>query len=123
MVLDASALLALLQDEPGGNAVEKYLSEACMSSVNFSEVIAILNKNGIHENTAKELITDIIDEIIPFDSEQAFYTAVLRQESKKWGLSFGDRACLVLAQQKKTTVITDKIWKNLRIQNVNIEII
>ena len=124
IVLDASALLAFLQNETGGNNVEKYLANACMSSVNFSEVITILNQNGIHENIAKELITDVISEIIPFDSEQAFYTAILRQESKKFGLSFGDRACLVLAQQKKATVLTaDKIWKNLHLENVRIEII
>lgn len=124
VVLDASALLAFLQNETGGNNVEKYLSNACMSSVNFSEVITILNQNGIHENIAKEVITDIIHEIVPFDSEQAFFTAVLRQESKKFGLSFGDRACLVLAQQKKATVLTaDKVWKNLRLDNVHIEVI
>jgi len=38
-VLDASALLAFLQDEPGAVAVEQALSGSLLSSVNWSEVV------------------------------------------------------------------------------------
>ena len=39
VVLDASALLAYLQDEPGDQAVEAVLAESVMSSGNWAEVV------------------------------------------------------------------------------------
>lgn len=124
IVLDASAFLALLQQEKGGEQIEKHLPNAIMSSVNFSEVIAVLVQNGIAEEEAKTLPVDIVKEIVPFDMHQAYLTALLRKDTKKWGLSFGDRACLSLAQLRKTTVLTaDKIWGKLHLDHIQIEVI
>ena len=39
-VLDASALLALLKDEPGAAEVAEVIAEASMSSVNYAEVVS-----------------------------------------------------------------------------------
>ncbi len=56
-----------------------------------------------------------------FDAAQALETACLRQKTKVFGLSLGDRACLALAQRNQFAVITaDKIWKEI---NLPIEII
>lgn len=124
IVLDASALLALLQKENGFEQVEKRLPHAMMSSVNLSEVIAVLIHVGISEEKAYTLTTEIINEIIPFDSEQAYLAAYLRKLTKTHGLSLGDRACLALAQLQKTTVLTaDKIWSKLQLNDIRIEVI
>lgn len=39
VVLDASALLGFLQDDPGGDQVEAVLSESVIFSVNWTEVM------------------------------------------------------------------------------------
>lgn len=124
VVLDASALIALFKKEKGAEVIEKYLPRAIMSAVNFSEVISVLANAGIDEEEAKILTTDVLKEIIPLDIEQAYLVAKLRPITKKYGLSLGDRSCLALAQIKKTTVITaDKIWNNLQLNGINIEVI
>jgi PIN domain nuclease of toxin-antitoxin system len=124
IVFDASTLLALLQEEKGCECIEKHLSHAIMSSVNFSEVISVLINAGINEKDALSHTTALIKEIVPFDSEQAYQAARLRTNTKKYGLSFGDRACIALGQLHKSTVLTaDKIWSNLHLQDVKIEII
>jgi len=124
MIFDASALLALLQEEKGCEHIEKHLSHAIMSSVNFSEVISVLINAGITEKDALTHITALVKEIIPFDSEQAYQAARLRAGTKKYGLSLGDRACIALGQLYKVTILTaDKIWSNLSLQDVKIEVI
>ncbi len=124
VVLDTSALLALLQQEKGSDQVAQHLPNAMMSSVNFSEVIAVLISTGIPEKEAKALITDIVKHIVPFDTEQAYLAATLRATTKHCGLSLGDRACLALAQLYKITALTaDKIWSKLPLQHIKITVI
>jgi ribonuclease VapC len=114
VVFDASALLALLNKESGYMVAEKYLSQAMMSTINLAEVLTVLIGIGISHSDAVTMTTDLIDDIVPFDAEQAFETACLREKTKAFGLSLGDRACLALAQRKHLTVITaDKIWKEI----------
>ena len=114
-VFDASALLVLLNKEPGYEVIEKYLPDAIMSAVNFAEVITVLVSIGVPHTEAVNLSSELINEIIPFDTTQAAISAELRQITKPFGLSLGDRACLALAQQKKLPVITsDKIWGKLK---------
>jgi ribonuclease VapC len=115
IVFDASALLALLHTEPGHEVIEKHLPNAIMSAVNFAEVMTVLVSLGVPHAEAVNLSSELITEIIPFDTTQAAISAELRQMTKPFGLSLGDRACLALAQQKQLPVITsDKIWGNLK---------
>lgn len=124
VVLDASALLTLLQEEPGFEQIEKMLPHAIMSTVNLSEVIAVLISIGISAEEAQNIAFEFIDEIIPFDSNQASLAAFLRSETKPYGLSFGDRACLALAQMQQIEVITaDKIWGKLKIKDLKVHVI
>lgn len=123
-VLDASALLALLNEEPGYQKVETVLSSAVMSSVNIAETIAVLTEIGISQGEAEQLTLGIIEHIIPFNTEQACIAASLRKYTKPYGLSLGDRACLSLAQMRKLPVITaDKIWQKIHIADVKIHLI
>jgi ribonuclease VapC len=97
VVLDASALLALINQEPGFEKVAAAISTACMSSVNVAEVVSKLMDKGFSEVEIREIFEALKVLIIPFDEEQGFIAGLLRAETKSLGLSLGDRACLSLA--------------------------
>ena len=112
-VMDASALLALMQDERGGDVVNGLIveHECVASSVNIVEVGTRLVDKGLAPvhlaRTLKELDVQTID----FDLEQALLSASLRVTTRQAGLSLGDRACLALAQLMKGTAVTaDSAW-------------
>lgn len=114
IILDASALLALIQNENGSEIVEKHLSNAVMSTVNISEVATLLVKLGLPADEIGTMISSLVRRIVPFDLGQAYIAADLIQETKTLGLSFADRACLSLAKQLELPVITaDKAWGRL----------
>lgn len=120
VVLDASALLALLKQEPGYELVAKHLPEAIMSAINVSETVAILHDTGIAQTECEKIIDELISEIIPFDKEQAYSAASLKKQTKSLGLSLGDRACLALGKFKNLPILSaDKIWAKL---NLDLEI-
>jgi ribonuclease VapC len=120
-VLDASALLALINEEKGFEKVAEFLPKSIMSAVNFSECISVLASIGIPEQDIKYTLKELLGTIIDFDREQAYMTAFLREHTKKFGLSLGDRACIALAKLKQIPVVTaDKIWSQI---NCGVEVI
>jgi len=124
VILDASAVLALLNQEAGYEKIEEVLSRAVISTVNFAEVLTVLTNIGIPIEEAEEAATDMLKEIIPFDQRQAAISASFRKITKPYGLSFGDRACLALAKVQGSNVFTaDKIWGKLHIPGIKIHII
>ena len=113
-VLDASALLALLNNETGVDVVREILPDAIISAVNFSEVIAWLTRLQIPEDEVSDILDVLGLTIIPFDTELAYKTGQMAEMTKSLGLSLGDRACLALAIKLKATAVTaDKVWGNL----------
>ena len=117
-VLDASALLAFINQENGSKIAEGYLPDAIMSSVNIAEVVAVLSLVDIPEDIIIGIINDLSIEIINFDQEQAIQTGFLRKKTKAAGFSLGDRACINLAFVRNLTVVTaDKIWDTLGLIN------
>ena len=115
-VMDASALLALINAEPGHEKVAQYLPEACMSTVNVSEIASILHQISMPNSEIPVLLNGLIPKNIPFDAAQAYQTAQLRASTKRQGLSLGDRACLALGSLYNIPVITaDKAWEQLDI--------
>lgn len=120
IVIDTSAVIALINKEEGFEVVEKHLGNAIISSVNFSEVITVVNRELFKtENERAEglkLIKNTLSHIVEFDIEQAITAALLDSITKKHGLSLGDRACLALAKNQKLPVLTaDKAWKEIEI--------
>jgi len=99
VVLDASALLALIQNERGADIVKPLLKEAIMSSINVAEVMIALLRVDISIKESSASISDIIQEIVPFDFEQAQRVAELQPFVRHKGLSLGDRACIALGQK------------------------
>jgi ribonuclease VapC len=62
-------------------------------------------------------------EIIPFDQEAAYKAGSLIAETKKLGLSLGDRACLALGEIAQLTVVTaEQSWSKVKL-SVAVEII
>ena len=117
IVLDASALLALLNQEAGAqHLTPELLRDATISTVNLAEVHTKLVREGGDPDEAWELALAPICEVEPFSSEQAKTAGGLAKETRPLGLSLGDRACLALAILLKAPVYTtDKRWKNLKL--------
>jgi len=112
VVLDTTAILALLAMEEGHEVIAENLENAVVSSVTLSEVITILVRRGLkHEDVAQSL-KDTFPQVEAFNAEQAVIAASFVEGE----LSFGDRACLALAKQQKLPVLTaDKVWKELNL--------
>ena len=119
-VLDASAVIAELFEEPGADAVHDALeSGAIMSAVNVAEVAAKLNADG-WEDADVPLVFEGID-IVPFDTRQALLSGRYRQATRHLGLGLGDRACLAVAHAAQAPALTaDRVWGSLRIEGVKV---
>ena len=114
VVLDSSALLALLWTEAGSEGVAAVLDGAMMSAVNMAEVCSKLVDRGIRGGAVRSLLSDLPVRIVSFDEKQAFKTGELRPATRELGLSIGDRACLGLGMIERTTVVTaDRAWSGL----------
>ena len=115
-VLDSSALLAWFRAEPGGEEVRKVIGRAAISSVNLAEVVTKLIEFGHDRDEAVEVVRDFPCEVIAFDTEMALLTGALRAETKRHGLSLGDRACLALAMRERCPALTtDRAWAQLEV--------
>ena len=115
-VLDASAILALLNQEEGAEVVFQHLAGGIISTVNLAEVVTRLSILGMPEGEVREALTMLGLETIPFDEEQAFRAGLLSASTRTLGLSLGDRACLALAITNHAAALTaDRAWKDLDI--------
>jgi PIN domain nuclease of toxin-antitoxin system len=114
VVLDASALLAYLQDEPGQEKVEAVLANAVMSSVNWAEVMQKSVAAGVDVEGMQQDVSALGLTILPFTADDADHTGRLWQQTRQYGLSLGDRACLTLGQLLQAPVLTtDRVWARL----------
>lgn len=116
VVIDASALLALLNDEPGADVVTEALPDGIISAVNLSEVIAKLVSAGVPEEAIHHVLQPIGLVVVPFDEEQAYQAGLLHSFTQEKGISLGDRACLSLAIIRSAVALTaDRLWADLSI--------
>ena len=126
IVLDASALLAILHEEPGAEIFARQfdlLENATMSTVNIAEVYGKLVGIGIAAGDAWDAVIAPVPEIAPFDTEQAKIVGEIVPQTRSLGLSLGDRACLALGMVLKAPIYTaDRAWKKLRL-GVSIHVI
>ena len=122
-VLDASAVLALLNQEPGKERVEALLADSVISAINYCEVLGKLIDAGLSEEDAQESIDLLGIECLDFDLELARLAAALRPTTKKLGLSLGDRSCLALGIARHSIIVTaERAWGRLKI-GMNIDLI
>jgi len=117
VVLDASAILAVIGGEPGAEKLTPdLLARAVGSAVNLSEVQAKLVSRGWPFEQAWEDATSPVRQVLAFDEAQARVAGDLATQTRYLGLSLGDRACLALGIALKVPVYTaEKAWKKLNV--------
>jgi len=120
-ILDASAVLAYLQNEKGKEKVEAILETSAIGRVNVTEVLTKLIEKGMSFENAKEIFDNLDLQIIEFDENQSLKAAELRLLNNHLGLSLGDRCCLALAILGNLPAVTaDKNWAGLNVCKIEV---
>lgn len=111
VILDASALLAMLKEETGGEKVEKIIDNSRISAVNYAEVVSHFVYAGMPADEIDLMLRPLPFTVVPADAELARLTGRLRSVTADAGLSLGDRFCLALAIKENLVAWTaDKQW-------------
>lgn len=114
VLLDASALLALIHNESGQDRVASVIDSAAISAVNLAEVVGKLAERGIPADRAAAIPTALGLDIIPLDAALASRAGQLRPLTRSAGLSLGDRCCLATAEKLSLPVLTtEEVWRPL----------
>ena len=123
IVLDASALLAMIREEPGGDAVADAITRARMSAVNFAEVVSYLTHAGLPAPQIDAMLAPLPVDIIDADRELASSAGRLRKATAEAGLSLGDRFCLAQAVRDRLPAWTaDRRWRTIA-SRVDVDIV
>lgn len=112
-LLDASAVLAFLQAEPGDDLVRQALhDDACVvSAANHSEVIAKAIDQGADAQALQAVLAELAYTIVDVKAEDGLEAGLMRRTTRKIGLSLGDRLCLATAYRLQARVLTaDRPW-------------
>jgi len=113
-VLDASAVLALLQGEAGSEAVAAILPRSVISAVNLAEVVVKLIDHGAKSADAEAIVDTLPFEIAAASPADGRRAGALHAKTRGPGVSLGDRFCLGLAQAMSLPVFTaDRAWIQL----------
>lgn len=122
VVLDASAVLALVRDEPGADKVALHVGRAAISAVNLQEVIKELLLSGLDEDTTRKLLDELRLDVRVHDVDAAYAAANLHAQTRQYGRGLGDRSCLALAVQLGVPALTaDREWKKVQVKNLKLE--
>ena len=122
-VLDASALIAMLREEPGAIKVADAIADARMSVFNYAEVVSYFIYAGMGQYDIDAMLNPLPVELVPADKDLARLAGHLRGPTASAGLSLGDRFCLALAKRKGLPAWTaDKEWKRIA-GSVGVEVV
>ncbi len=111
ILLDSSAILALLYQEPGADRVEMESSHAAVCTVNLAEAATKLFEDGMQDDMVRNTLIGLNLTIVPVTDFMAYEAGRLRPLTRTIGLSLGDRACLATARMLDIPVLTvDRIW-------------
>jgi len=111
-ILDAAALVAFLNREPGHEAVADVLAAgAGVCTANMAETIGILMRHGLTASEAIEAAEGLPVTMVDLDLDLAKRVGALEQSTRRFGLSLGDRCCLSLAARERLPALTtDRVW-------------
>jgi PIN domain nuclease of toxin-antitoxin system len=124
-VLDASAVLAILRHEPGGDVALAAIEDGCfISAVNLCEVVGKLQDSGLTNEEIEATFPDLELEALTFTEQDAMAAGLLRIATRHFGLSLADRACIALAQRLGLPAMTaDRTWGALELDGLLIQVI
>ena len=112
-VIDASAVLAWLQDEPGSDVTERHLVEGIIGAANWSEVLQKARQHGAQPDLVARLLTSFGLQVVDVTAEDAGRAADLWVSGSK--LSLADRLCLALGLRLALSVVTtDAEWPSVK---------
>lgn len=115
VVLDASAVLALLRNEPGAERVAELLPTAAISAVNIAEVLIVLECRGVLAADAQRAVGALALDVLPADASTARAAGGVAAANQRRGLSLGDCFCLATALETGRPAVTaDKTWRTLK---------
>jgi len=112
IVLDSSALLALLHHELGWQVVarEAANNDATVSTVNYAEVLQKAAMHTMRAEAVDAALEDLGITVSPFGRLDARLTASFFRNRS--GLSLADRVCLALARSLSSPAYTaDRAWQ------------
>jgi ribonuclease VapC len=113
-VLDASALIAFILNEPGADKVAAVLAGSCISAVNLEETLSKMIQYGKQLEAVSYQIERLRIPVVPFDGEHARIASSLWKITRPFGLSLGDRACLSLAMKLAVPALTTEgVWSKI----------
>jgi ribonuclease VapC len=116
IILDASAIIAVINHEPGADRVVTVANGAVISSLIAAEVATWLALRDIAENEILATFDDFNFRIEPFDRTRAIAAGLLVAKTKPRDLSLADRASLALAIELGFSVMTaDRAWREVDI--------
>lgn len=123
VVLDASAVLALLNAESGAEEVQAVIGRSVVSAVNVAEVAGKLADHGMSDAGIRKALGIGFD-ALPFGAEETALMPKLRRATKKHGLSLGDRCCLATAMVNGCPVLTaDQAWAKVKVRGLKIVVL
>lgn len=116
-VLDASALLALIHEEPGADLVAAAITGSVIGTPNLAEVIGKLVDAQIDASAIRQLLVAAGVTLEPFTADDAELAGALRAIAGGEQLSLGDRCCLALAVRSMPPIVmtADRVWANLNL--------
>jgi ribonuclease VapC len=111
-VVDASVVLAWLQDEPGADDAEPLLTEGVIGAANWSEVLQKARQHGAQTEVVGRLLASFGLDVVDVTSEDAELAADLWHQGTV--LSLADRLCLALGARLDLEVATaDVAWADV----------
>ena len=114
VVLDASAILALLKSERGASKVAGVIADASVCAINQAEVISHFVYLGAPLDDVRAMLGALPYAVVAADDALAWEAGSLRAATASAGLSLGDRFCLALAKWLGAPAYTaDKAWKDI----------
>jgi len=123
VVLDASAVIALLREEPGAETVARHAGDAAISAVNLQEIAKELLITGIPMPVVRQMLAELHLDVRAHAQEDAFEAAELAQATQKYGRGLGDRSCMALAVQLGVPALTtDRAWAKLDIPGLEVQL-